>query len=155
MKLHPIAAFVAALLCLLFISPAAEAATVTRSYKNVATTRCLEWSTNSIRTAKCQRGYDFQDFKVKDVGTNKVRIATLTSGPALCLAAKKPSSASKPGTIYLAVCSSSTRQQWKVTYSGSRIFKNVYSGQCLDSNGAGKVYGLRCNPGNYQRWALA
>ncbi len=34
----------------------------------------------------------------------------------------------------------------------ARIFKDVATGKCLDSNSAERVYTLNCNGGNYQNW---
>jgi serine/threonine-protein kinase len=83
-----------------------------------------------------------------DIESQATGYRLLNSATGRCLQAQSSTNA-----VLTSPCGTTTLQRWTVSYttSGARIFKNVSTGKCLDSNSV-SVYTHTCNTGSNQRW---
>jgi hypothetical protein len=113
------------------------------TFKNLATSKCLDGDSVRIYTLDCNGGLNQQWTISARPGPTSLRNLRTSA----CL------DSNSIGTVYPYPCNGGANQQWQWVWNGSSgTLQNVATGLFLDSNGIGTVYTMGGNGGSYQKW---
>ncbi|WP_261567482.1 Hsp70 family protein [Frankia gtarii] len=131
----------------------AKPPSTTWTFLNVATHLCLDSNdSGSAYTMGCNNG-DYQRWTLVQVGGGYQLKDLATSRCAGARANPASDGTRYQGTVFSTTCDGQTMLVWRTAANAVGYqFTNVATGECLDSNGQGRLYTQDCNGGDYQHW---